>query len=109
MHEEPGVHSLHAGAKNLPWSALDRLSDKRVLGDQEVDRVRERPTEFLELLHGEAFEAYSSEEVALLELFLDGIDGLFFPGSANGGADRREAEATGRGGGGEVRKSGDSG
>ena len=109
MDEEPHVHALHAGFEGFPARAFHGLVDERVLGDDELGGVGEGPAELLELLDGEALVVDASEEVAVLQLLLDGFDGCFLLRAGNGGGYGREVVGaagfecgSGFGGGGKV-------
>lgn len=93
MDEEPRVHAGHARLQSRPLGALDGLEYQRVLRHDQVRVLRQRSSEVLELLDGEAFVADSGEKVTVFEVFLHGLDRLFLLGSGNGGSDQREAVA----------------
>ena len=103
MNKHPRVHALHAGLQGLPLSAFDRLEDERVFCYEERRGFGERVSEVLELLDGEALVLDAGEEVAVLEVVFDGLDGLLLLGAADGGDDWRwaaveDAEVGGGGG-----------
>lgn len=85
MDEEPGVHALHARLQHLPFGALDGLVHEGVFRDQEPGGFRQLGAELPELLDGQALVADGGDEVAVLELLLDFIDGLFLLRAADGG------------------------
>lgn len=66
------------------------LVNKSVLRHDERRRFGEGFPKVLELFDGEAFVVDAGEEVAVLELLSDGVDGFFLLAAGNGGGDGRE-------------------
>ena len=87
LDKEPSVHAFHTRLESFPFGAFDGFEDQSVLGDDELCRVRESSPEVLELLDGEAFVVDGGEEVAVLEVGLDCLDGFFLVGTRDGGSD----------------------
>ena len=87
LDKEPSVHAFHTRLESFPFGAFDGFEDQSVLGDDELCRVGESSPEVLELLDGEAFVVDGGEEVAVLEVGLDCLDGFFLFGTRDGGSD----------------------
>jgi len=87
LDKEPSVHSLHTRLESFPFGAFDGLEDQSVLCDDELRGLWESSPEVLELLDGEAFVVDGGEEVAVLEVGLDGLHGFFLFGARHGGSD----------------------
>lgn len=90
MNKQPYVHPFHTRLQRLELRSFKCFIDQSVLRDDEFRCFRERFSEVLKLLHGEAFVVDSGEEVAVFELVSDGFDGFFFLCARDCGGDGRE-------------------
>lgn len=91
LDEKPSVHAFHTRLESFPFGAFNGFEDQSVLGDDELRGVGESSPEVLKLLDGETFVVDGGEEVAVLQVRLDGFDSLFLLVTRHGGSNDREA------------------
>jgi len=91
LDEKPSVHAFHTRLESFPFGAFNGFEDQSVLGDDELCSVGESSPGVLKLLDGEAFVVDGGEEMAVLQVRLDGFDSLFLLVTRHRGSDDREA------------------